>query len=303
MSTPSSTKRVASEDATEPNSKKVCSISTSPYDLPPLLAPFFAPKITLGEPLPKLIIVDLDYTLWSCYVWEHTSPPYKRIDTTDTCTCTDPRSQFRGGQPPLRQTLSLYNHVRCIVEMARRWNIKLAIASKSKGGKEHARIVLQELDLWGDSLWSSVQIIPNQAKSLHVSNILRETCTSAQDAIFFDDEEQNVRHVLQRNGVLGTVVDKSTGLDAAALCKGLSAFRSARLSQSCFNAFFNRFPVDITVACAEVSATATKTITAHVFVKSPAESQPSQTASTAEASGHSSYKSALIASSSPQFKS
>lgn len=31
-----------------------------------------------GKVLPKIVILDLDYTLWDCFCAHHTSPPYRR---------------------------------------------------------------------------------------------------------------------------------------------------------------------------------------------------------------------------------
>ena len=205
--------------------------------IPALISPFFDPQLSTDEHLPKLIIVDLDYTLWKCFVWEDTSPPYRRIGDSDVCTCNPgifSVEQSRALEQNL--TLSLYNHVRCILNMARQWGIKLAIASKSKG-PAHAQKALAALGLWGTDIWASVQIIPHEAKSVHVTKILKETGFSSHDALFFDDTEQNVLTVRQKSGIVGILVDRCTGLDGTALHRGFISFRQSRIAQLHFKTF------------------------------------------------------------------
>ncbi|GAA5910645.1 hypothetical protein JCM6882_001048 [Rhodosporidiobolus microsporus] len=194
--------------------------------------------VPLEGPLPKIVVFDLDYTLWDCWCDTHVTPPMKRKG--------DDRNRVfdRYGEP-----LSFYRDVPALLLQLHHSNIQVWAASRTHAPKV-ARQILSELLLDGSlrpkegedplksrsssndkgtisaiSLFDGLEIYPG-SKMEHFREIASKTGVAHEDMLFFDDESRNrevtklgVTFVLVPNG--GTTRSLfETGL--AAWRKGLS---------------------------------------------------------------------------------
>lgn len=89
----------------------------------------------LTEPFPKLVVFDLDYTLWPAWVDTHVSPPLKRGDGGKALN----RVVDRHNVP-----LSFFPHVPAILIWLRKKGIPIGVASRTSA-PEAARQALNGL--------------------------------------------------------------------------------------------------------------------------------------------------------------
>jgi len=129
----------------------------------------------------KLIILDLDGTLWSHKDISSTSPPFTRIDDE---TLVDSANNF----------VRLDSCARRLLESAKKKGILLAIASWN-----NPDIALQALRVLGlDGFFDFPVVEPHPGKNRMVEKILAELGVDAEDAVFVDDTEYMVELVRAR---------------------------------------------------------------------------------------------------------
>jgi magnesium-dependent phosphatase 1 len=147
---------------------------------------------------PKVLIFDLDYTLWPFWVDTHVNPPFRK---TSNGTVVD----------SFGTTIKHYPEVPEVLDGLHKQGYLLAVASRT-GEIEGAR---QLIDLFGwKHLFSHEEIYPG-SKTKHVANIKNAFGVEYRDMIFFDDEGRNIRDVgelgvlsiMVRNGVTKAVVE------------------------------------------------------------------------------------------------
>ncbi|KAL2498938.1 Haloacid dehalogenase-like hydrolase (HAD) superfamily protein [Abeliophyllum distichum] len=147
--------------------------------------------IGLHGTLPRLVVFDLDYTLWPFY-----------------CECC-----YEDDTP------YLYPHARGILHALKARGIDMAIASRSPT-PEIARPFLERLGI--RSMFVAEDIFSSWShKTEHFQKIHKKTGIPFELMIFFDDEDRNIRAV-SKMGVTSILVHRGVTLDS--LRQGLSDF-------------------------------------------------------------------------------
>ncbi|XP_021903821.1 magnesium-dependent phosphatase 1 [Carica papaya] len=147
--------------------------------------------IGMFQVLPKLVVFDLDYTLWPFY-----------------CEC---RSK--------REMPSLYRDAKGILCALRDKGVDLAIASRSPT-PDIANTFLDKLNI--KSMFITQEIFSSWThKTEHFQRIRSRTGVPFNSMLFFDDEDRNIQAV-SKMGVTSILVGK--GVNLGALRQGLTEF-------------------------------------------------------------------------------
>ena len=157
--------------------------------------------------LPKLVVFDLDFTLWDCGGrWiDHTSPPF-RADANGTIRDREGRRFF------------LYPDVPDLLDDLESMGCVLGLASRT-GEPAWAREVLELMGV--RDRFDFEEIYPG-SKVQHFRSLAGATGFSHHEMLFFDDEQRNIAEVSQL-GV--TSVHVANGVDRADLDEGLERHR------------------------------------------------------------------------------
>ncbi|KAI9741341.1 MAG: hypothetical protein M1834_003058 [Cirrosporium novae-zelandiae] len=172
-----------------------------------------------GLPLPKLMVFDLDYTLWPFWVDTHVVPPIKSRDNGTKCV------------DKWGEIFSFYTDVPQILSSLRQKNIQVAAASRTHA-PDLARDMLKLLHVPTTPTTSNssssksstkraldffdhLQIFPG-SKISHFRKLQKQTGVGYEEMLFFDDESRNreveelgVLMWLVRDGVDREEVDKA----------------------------------------------------------------------------------------------
>ena len=133
--------------------------------------------------LPRLIVFDLDFTLWDCGgTW---------------CDCLCPPFALRNGQveDADRRHVRLYDCVPGVLEWCDENDISMALASRTEQ-PSWARQLVEMLGIANQ--FQFAEIYPT-SKLKHFAALSAESGVAFDDMLFFDDEMRNIREV----GTLG----------------------------------------------------------------------------------------------------
>ncbi|TVY83095.1 Magnesium-dependent phosphatase [Lachnellula suecica] len=135
--------------------------------------------------LPKLIVFDLDYTLWPFWVDTHVTPPLKA--SPDHSSAKD----------RIGENFAFYHEVPSILHSLRERDIKVGAASRTSApdlGREMLRL-LHIADAEGKKrkaieYFDYLEIYPG-SKITHFNKLQKATGLAFEDMLFFDDEARN----------------------------------------------------------------------------------------------------------------
>ena len=159
----------------------------------------------LPRNLPKLVVFDLDYTLWPFWA--------------DTLYDLHYKPDGAGGVVGIRSTdrKKLYQDSRDILEILTKANILIAAASRTDD-PPMAKKLLILFDI--NKYFSYKEIYPG-SKVSHFKQFHKESCVAYKDMIFFDDEERNIQEI----SLLGvTCVHVVRGINKKTFLEGLNIF-------------------------------------------------------------------------------
>lgn len=165
--------------------------------------------------LPRLIVFDLDFTLWDCGgTW---------------CDCLTPPFRMEQNRVLDRHNshIQIYPFARTVFKWAAERDIPLALASRTEQPR-WAIELLRLLELSRLFRWQ--QIFPD-CKLRHFEALQRDSGIEFQHMLFFDDEQRNIRDVT----TLGvTCVHVPNGFDERIFIQGLDLHsRETRQTENC----------------------------------------------------------------------
>lgn len=159
--------------------------------------------------LPKLVVFDLDYTLWPFWVDTHVTPPFRKsngkvVDMTGA-------------------TIRFYPEVPQVLQKLSDMNIPVGVASRTSEiqGAEQ----LCELFDW-NKYFKYKEIYPG-SKVAHFNQFKNYTGFEFEDMLFFDDEERNIRDL---NKINVTSILVRNGVSLKVLEEGLQTFSDKKFN-------------------------------------------------------------------------
>lgn len=157
----------------------------------------------------KLLILDLDRTLWDHPDISQASPPFRRVER-------------RVAEDSRGTVVRLRDCAEELLRHAKQSGMKLAIASWNF--KEPALSALEALGVL--SYFDVVVIEPHPRKEEMIRKILREVEVAPEEALFIDDNELIVERVLRHLPALKTL---RFGVEIGSFCELLEMLQTGKL--------------------------------------------------------------------------
>ncbi|KAI1283026.1 Magnesium-dependent phosphatase 1 [Halotydeus destructor] len=158
----------------------------------------------------KLIVFDLDYTLWPFWVDTNITPPFKMASNGDAV-------DSQGGK------CNPYPEVTAILIELKKLGYDIAIASRTHT-PERAR-ELTKLLKW-DQYFDYTEIYPGK-KTAHFKEFKKNSKYDYKEMLFFDDERRNIQD-LEAQGVISILVEN--GVNWGEIERGIGRFIQERQS-------------------------------------------------------------------------
>ncbi|KAI4502741.1 hypothetical protein M0802_001785 [Mischocyttarus mexicanus] len=158
----------------------------------------------MSEKKPKIIVFDLDYTLWPFWVDTHVTLPFTKSKKNEIVDANGKIVRYYKDVPDILNKLLVEGY-------------ELGIASRTseiKGAKQ-----LLNLFDW-EKYFKYKEIYPN-VKTAHFSQIKKLSNVEYKDMLFFDDEQRNITD-LKKIGVLSILVEN--GVTHEVINNGLKIF-------------------------------------------------------------------------------
>lgn len=167
---------------------------------------------------PKIIVFDLDYTLWPYFVDCHVVPPIS-IKNNSSTELVDSQGFLMNGFKDVTRILKTLKH-HCLNK-----NEHLAIASRSTTHK----LAMETIEALGwKDYFSSFQIYP-KPKNVHMKEIISDLkFNDYNEILFFDDEVYNIK-TTNKLGVVAIEINPYVGVDVNVVIEGLNIFNSKNL--------------------------------------------------------------------------
>ncbi|KAL4235081.1 Magnesium-dependent phosphatase 1 [Mactra antiquata] len=163
---------------------------------------------------PKMIVFDLDYTLWPFWVDTHVDPPFQKRKSGDVVD--------RNGRP-----VKPYREVPDVLKKLKSEGYLIAVASRTSCTKEANSLIA--LFNW-DQYFCQKEIYPG-CKLTHFNKFSAQQGIAFKDMLFFDDEYRNIQD-LSKVGVTCYYIDESIGVTEAVIKEGLQQYSDGILKES-----------------------------------------------------------------------
>ncbi|XP_065332586.1 magnesium-dependent phosphatase 1-like isoform X2 [Cloeon dipterum] len=158
---------------------------------------------------PKLIVFDLDWTLWPFHVDTNVDPPFTKLPNGKV---VDQR----------KREIEHFAEIPAILERLVSEGYKVGVASRT-GEIKGAEQLLKLFD-W-NKYFSYKEIYPG-CKKTHFSKFKKNSGLDYSEMLFFDDEYRNIRDLVSI-GVCSILVDE--GVDSSVIEEGLRKFSEGKL--------------------------------------------------------------------------
>ncbi|KAI8076751.1 magnesium-dependent phosphatase-1 [Halteromyces radiatus] len=171
-------------------------------------------EFELPKRLPKLIVFDLDCTLWTPWIDYTYGPPF--VYHEETNSLTDKKGE----------KLKLFKNITEVLTMIRSFpDTKIGIASRT-GTPDWARMALKYFQVpeLGCSMYDLIdymEIYPGR-KIQHLTELEQSSGIQCEDMLFFDDELRNKE--VQKLGVHFVLVDPAKGVTTHQFKSALQQF-------------------------------------------------------------------------------
>ncbi|CAG2159388.1 unnamed protein product [Oppiella nova] len=152
----------------------------------------------------KIIVFDLDYTLWPFWVDTHVTPPFRTDQNGKVVDAYGQKVKYYPEVPEVLQTLSLMGYT-------------LGIASRTSATEEAEQL----LDLFDWNKYFTYKQIYPGCKTTHFNRIHKDSGVRLSQMIFFDDEIRNIRD-LKAKGVTSILV--KDGVNKRVISEGIKTF-------------------------------------------------------------------------------